>query len=216
MPPLDKSACSLLRDDDLVDRYNAVQEILERAAKELPRFEQREVVADARDELAKLAVTMTKKRFKVGFIGPSQIGKSKTVINLLGVANKDGPTPPGSGGATTAVPSRTSHRPPADGVENTISLHYFSKPEFLQRVKDICAIVGIRFDENLQEVRKATLAKQEEDPHSKAADMTVLLNLIEAATQFPDALHEAGLVEKGTWADRADYMCHPHPPRPTR
>lgn len=212
MPRLDPAQCSLLRDERLVERYNAVHDLLEEAAKQLPRFGEREVVGQVRGELARLAVTMTKKRFSIGFIGPSQVGKSATVCNLLSVDEENAPTPQGSSGPTTSVPTRTVSTPPAAGAENKIALRYFSKSEFLERVRDICDLVKIRFDEDLRQVHEAARMKRAEDPHFKAADLDVLLKLVNAAIAFPDVLHKEGLVEQGVWKDRRIYATHQDTP----
>lgn len=212
MPTLDPSRCKLLRDDRLVDRYNAVHDVLEEAARELPRFGERAVVAEARSDLDRLAETMTKERFQIGFIGPSQIGKSATVRNLLRVSSEDAPTPEGSGGPTTSVPTRTIPRPPGSTTQHKVWLHYYSKAEFTKRVADICDLVKIRFDEDLRQVREAAAAKQREDPHYKAADIEVLLKLLDAAINFDGMLKEPGEVQEGIWSDRRLYVTHQNTP----
>ena len=212
MPRLDPARCTLLRDEPLVGRYNAVVDVLDEVTRELPKFADRESVAEVRGELSRLADVMTKKRFFIGFIGPSQVGKSATVCNLLSVDEENAPTPQGSSGPTTSVPTRTVPKPPAPGVENTISLHYFSKDEFFERVRDICDLVKIRFDKDLTQVREAAVVKQQENPHFKAADMEVLLKLIDAALAFPEVLEEQGRVEQGVWKDRRIYATHQNTP----
>ena len=212
MPRLDPARCTLLRDEQLVGRYNAVNDVLDEATRELPRFADREVVAEVRGELSRLADVMTKKRFFIGFIGPSQVGKSATVCNLLSVDEENAPTPQGSSGPTTSVPTRTVPKPPGPGVENSISLHYFSKAEFLKRVCAICDLVKIRFDEDLSQIREAAVLKQQENPHFKAADMEVLLKLIDAALAFTEVLEKEGRVEQGVWKDRRIYATHQNTP----
>jgi hypothetical protein len=207
-PQLDPADCPLLRESGLVERYNAVRNLLEQAAGELPRFAQREAVLEAREELAKLAGKLAKQRFFIGFIGPSQVGKSATVCNLLAVDEENAPTPQGSGGPTTSVPTRTVPIPPAEGATNTVTLHYFSKVEFLERIRDICDLVKVRFDEDLPQIREAATAKQAQDPHFKAADIEVLLKLLDAAIAHPGILSQDGRVEKGIWKDRRQYATH--------
>lgn len=214
MPPLDPASCALLRDDRLVARYNAVHDLLEQAAKALPRFGEREVVVELRGELARVAEMMQKKRFAIGFIGPSQAGKSATVSNLLSVSGDDAPTAQGSSGPTTSVPTRTVPTPPGAGVENTITLHYFSRAQFQERVRDICDLVKIRFDDDLQRIREAALEKRRDDPYTRAGDIDVLVKLIDAALAFPEMLTEAGRDEKGLWKDRRLYTTHQNKPSP--
>ncbi len=212
-PRLKQADCTLLRDEQLVDRYNSVYRVLNDATRELPKFRDREVVAEARTELEQLALVLQKKRFFIGFIGPSQIGKSATVCNLLSVDEQNAPTPQGSGGPTTSVPTRTIPKPPAPGAENTVSLHYFTKAEFLARVRDICDLVKIRFDDtDLRQVRDAAKAKQQDEPHFKAADMEVLVRLLDAALAFPAVLEKNGEPVKGVWKERRIYATHQNTP----
>ncbi|MFM8537661.1 MAG: hypothetical protein ACKOES_06280, partial [Planctomycetaceae bacterium] len=212
MPRVDPADCLLLRDERLVSRFNAVHDVLENAARDLPRFASRQVVADVRIEMDEIARKLTKKRFCIGFIGPSQVGKSATVCNLLSVSEENAPTPQGSSGPTTSVPTRTVPPPPAPNAVNAVALHYFSRPEFLERVRDICDLVKIRFDEDLPQVREAALAKRQEDPHFKAADVAVLVKLLDAAIAFPEVIEPAGLVEPGVWQDRRLYATHQNTP----
>ena len=212
MPRLDPARCTLLRDEHLVGRYNALNDVLDEATRELPRFADREVVTEVRGILSRLADVLTKKRFFIGFIGPSQVGKSATVCNLLSVDEENAPTPQGSSGPTTSVPTRTVPKPPAPGAENSISLHYFSEAEFLTRVRDICDLVKIRSDDGLPQIREAAVLKQQENPHFKAADMEVLLKLIDAALAFPEVLEKEGRVEQGVWKDRRLYATHQNTP----
>ena len=103
MGRLTQESCKLLQDERLVDRFNEVDQILTEATAKLPRFAERDVVGRVREELSKLAVEMTRQRFSIGFIGPSQAGKSTTVGNLLSVSKDECPAPQGSGGPTTSV-----------------------------------------------------------------------------------------------------------------
>ncbi len=208
MPRLDQAECSLLRDERLVDRFNAVHTVLDEAVKELPKFGEREVVADVRTQLAQLAGTMARKRFAIGFIGPSQVGKSMTVSNLLSVPEKDAPSPQGSSGPTTSVPTRLIPRPPGAGAENGLTLCYFSRSEFRVRVRDICNLVKIQFDDDLRRLREAVRTQQQEQPHFKAADNLVLLRLLDAAIEFPSMLAETGREEAGDYAQRRKFATH--------
>jgi hypothetical protein len=212
MPRVNPADCTLLRDDRLVGRFNEVHALLEKATAELSGFAARQVVADVRAEMDQLAVKLTKKRFCIGFIGPSQVGKSATVCNLLSVDEENAPTPQGSSGPTTSVPTRTVPVPLAAGATNSISLQYFSRAEFLERVRDICDLVKIRFDEDLRQIRDAARAKHEEDPHFKAADIDVLIRLLDAAIAFPEVLEDAGRTEEGVWKDRRRYATHQSTP----
>lgn len=132
MPQLNHESCRLLQAEELVDRFNAVDQVLEEATQKLPRFAEREVIAKVRANLGELAEAMTKKRFSIGFIGPSQAGKSTTVGNLLSVSKDECPAPEGSGGPTTSVPTRLVPVAEPDsrckgGERHLIELQYMTK-----------------------------------------------------------------------------------------
>jgi len=208
VPRLDSAACKLLKNERLVERFNAIDRVLEEAMKELPRFGERQIVTEVGRDLDRLAETMQKDRFSIGFIGPSQVGKSMTVSNLLSVRERDAPSPQGGGGPTTSVPTRLVPRPPAEGVTNGLTLCYFSKEEFRRRVHDICGLVNVQFDDDLRRLRESVQRQQEEHPHFKAADHLVLLGLVDAAIKFPEYLCETSREEEGDYAQRRKYATH--------
>jgi len=210
-------ACQLLQDDKLVDRFNAVAEILSEASGKLPRFAEREVVAGVKLGLAALADTMTRKRFSIGFIGPSQAGKSTTVGNLLSVSKDECPAPQGSGGPTTSVPTRLvpCAEPAAQcqpGERHLIELQYMTKGQFRDRVRDLCRICKLPYDDNVRSLLDAAQKQTAEQPHFKAPDHGVLIGLLRAAIEFPDVLHDVAKVEIGQFSKRRDYATHQEKP----
>jgi hypothetical protein len=217
MAMLTHEACRLLRDEALVDRFNAVDDILNEALEKLPRFAEREVVARVKDDLAALAATMTRKRFSIGFIGPSQAGKSTTVGNLLSVSKDECPAPQGSGGPTTSVPTRlvpcAAPAPQCQpGERHLIELQFMNKAEFRARVRDLCRICKLPYDDNVRALVEAAQAQTAEQPHFKAPDHGVLIGLLRAAIEFPDVLQEGGKVELGQFSKRRDYATHQEKP----
>jgi hypothetical protein len=219
MKSLDHESCQLLQDDALVDRFNAVAEILAEAVDKLPRFAEREVVARVAADLAALASTMTRKRFSIGFIGPSQAGKSTTVGNLLSVSKDECPAPQGSGGPTTSVPTRLvpCAQPAAQcqpGERHLIELQYMTKLEFRERVQDLCKICKLTYDDNMRSLLEAAQRQTAEQPHFKAPDHGVLIGLLKAAIEFTDVLQEVTKVEIGQFSKRRDYATHQE--KPTR
>lgn len=217
MATLTHEACRLLQDDKLVDRFNAVAEILSEASGKLPRFAEREVVAGVKLDLAALADTMTRKRFSIGFIGPSQAGKSTTVGNLLSVSKDECPAPQGSGGPTTSVPTRLvpCAEPAAQcqpGERHLIELQYMTKGQFRDRVRDLCRICKLPYDDNVRSLLEAAQKQTAEQPHFKAPDHGVLIGLLRAAIEFPDVLHDVAKVEIGQFSKRRDYATHQEKP----
>ncbi|MFM7108360.1 MAG: dynamin family protein [Planctomycetaceae bacterium] len=217
MPKLTHEACRLLQDDRLVDRFNDVDQILEEAAAKLPRFAERDVIARVKQELADLADSMTRKRFSIGFIGPSQAGKSTTVGNLLSVSKDECPAPQGSGGPTTSVPTRLvpvaePHPQCKSGERHLIELQYMTKAQFRDRVKDICRLCKLPYDDSPRALLEAAQKQTAEQPHFKAPDHGVLIGLLKAAIEFPDVIQETPKVEVGDFAKRRDYATHQEKP----
>jgi len=213
MPQLNHAECRLLQADDLVDRFNAVDQILEDSIRHLPRFAEREVVAKVRANLNELAERMARKRFSIGFIGPSQAGKSTTVGNLLSVSKDECPAPQGSGGPTTSVPTRLVPMPAPDprckpGERHLIELQYMTRAEFRDRVRDICRLCKLAFEDNVRGLLESASRQTAEQPHFKAPDHAVLIGLLQAALEFPDVIQETPRIEVGDFAKRRDYATH--------
>lgn len=213
MPQLNHESCRLLQAEDLVDRFNAVDQVLEEATQKLPRFAERDVIARVKANLGELAEAMTKKRFSIGFIGPSQAGKSTTVGNLLSVSKDECPAPQGSGGPTTSVPTRLVPVAEPDprckgGERHLIELQYMTKAQFRDRIRDICRLCKLEYDDNVRALLEATRQQTAEQPHFKAPDHGVLIGLLQAALEFPDVIQETPKVEVGDFARRRDYATH--------
>lgn len=217
MAQLTHEQCRLLKDDGLVDRFNSIDEILTEAIATLPAFGQRELVAKIRSDLEIVAERMTRERFSIGFIGPSQAGKSTTVGNLLSVSKDECPAPQGAGGPTTSVPTRLIPCPEPSprckpGERHAIRLQFMTKQEFRDRLADICKLVGIDYEPNHPRLAELVAAQHAEQPHHKAADHRVLLTLLEAGKRFPQVLQETSLFEDGDYSKRRDYATHQDKP----
>lgn len=213
MARLEQSTCRLLRDEALVDKFNAIDQILSEAITRLPRFAQRDAVTQVQNRLSQLAMRMTRPRFSIGFIGPSQAGKSTTVGNLLSVSKDECPAPQGSGGPTTSVPTRLipcrepSPRCPP-GERHAIELQYMTTAEFRARVEDICKLLTLEFVGNLKGLLEAAEKQTAEKPHFKAADHRVLIGLLKAARDNPGVIQDTPLVEAGVYSKRREYATH--------
>jgi hypothetical protein len=217
MTRLDYSDCKLLQDDALVDRFNKVDQVFAEALDVLPRFGQREAVGKIKAELSRLAAVMVRPRFTIGFIGPSQAGKSTTVGNLLAVSKDESPAPQGTGGPTTSVPTRLipcrePHASCAAGERHGIELKFLTRKQFQERVSDICSILKLTYDENVRRLLEATRAQHAEQPHFMAADHRVLIGLLEAALEFSDVIQDTATIEVGIYSKRRDYATHQDKP----
>lgn len=217
MPQLSLDACRLLQAEALVERYNAVDTVLAEATQKLPRFAERDVIAKVKANLGELAETMTRERFSIGFIGPSQAGKSTTVGNLLSVSKDECPAPQGSGGPTTSVPTRlvpvAEPDPRCKGSDrHLIELQYMTKAEFRDRIRDICRLCKLEYDDNVRSLLEAAQRQTAEQPHFKAPDHGVLVGLLQATLEFPDVIQETPRVEVGDFSRRRDYTTHQEKP----
>lgn len=217
MTKLDYNDCNLLQDDHLVDRFNKIDQIFSDAVATLPRFSHRDVVGRVKNELSRLAAVMVRPRFTIGFIGPSQAGKSTTVGNLLAVSKDESPAPQGTGGPTTSVPTRLiPRREPLpscpEGERHGIELKFLTQKQFQDRVSDICSILKLTYDEDTRRLLEAARAQHGEQPHFMAADHRVLIGLLEAAREFPDVIQETAKVEAGVYSKRRDYATHQDKP----
>lgn len=217
MARLEHSDCKLLQDDALVDTFNKVDQVFNAALDGLPRFAQRETAGKVKAELSRLAKVMVKPRFTIGFIGPSQAGKSTTVGNLLAVSKDESPAPQGTGGPTTSVPTRLIPRreplpscPP--GERHGIKLKFLTKKEFQKRVTEICQILELSYDDNIRRLLETVRAQHLSQPHFKAADHRVLIGLLEAALEFSDVIQDTAKIEAGVYSKRRDYATHQDKP----
>src|SRR5262245_56958656 len=106
---LNLTECPLLRDTaaakaaDLVAQYNAlVQQLAELAAGQFSYLANRPDVADIIDDVKRVRDTLVRPRYRVGFLGTSQAGKSTTFNNVLREEIAQG----GIGDATTSTITR--------------------------------------------------------------------------------------------------------------
>jgi hypothetical protein len=217
MAQLNPESCRLLQAEELVERFNAVDRILEEAVARLPRFAERDVIAKVKVRLGEVAETMTRRRFSIGFIGPSQAGKSTTVGNLLSVSKDECPAPQGSGGPTTSVPTRLVPVAGPDprckpGERHLIELQYMTKAQFRDRIRDICRLCKLEHDDNVRSLLEAARRQTAEQPHFKAPDHGVLIGLLQAAIEFPDVIQETARVEVGDFSRRREYATHQEKP----
>ncbi|MCY2991301.1 MAG: hypothetical protein NTY19_26015 [Planctomycetota bacterium] len=164
----------------------------------------------ARFEL--LRAEVTKKTYRVGFIGRSQVGKSTTVNNVLGVRRDDVPGPPSTGGvgvAATSTPTKVHRVEP--GQPATCSLRFRSSKEHREWRDALCIHVGVdpeNSDAALIAKLNALLA-QPCDSVTTTHFRRYLLRFLSSALKFGDSLvKEEPLTELGDYEKRAHYTNH--------
>src|SRR5947207_1143289 len=101
--------CKLLyQNTELIRHFNQVAGVFNKLEQVSPALlREREEIRRLADDLKAVQGKLTRKKYLVGFIGESGIGKSTAFNNVLDdVAIKDKPALSGGGGATTAAVMR--------------------------------------------------------------------------------------------------------------
>jgi hypothetical protein len=220
VPTLDESQCVYMRPED-VQRYNRIVEFFRESSQPLQQQVQQEVTSELASRLAKVAKTMQIDRIRIGFVGPSQVGKSYTVANFLGVAKRDSPTPEGGrGNATTSAPTRIRRAAPGlNGDDPRITLHYMTRDEFRARVSKILENIDLSesrptfqddYRKMLAEVSatKASIKPGDLDTHR------YLVRLIQSAINHANLLASspaARVTELGDYQQRRTYVADEKP-----
>jgi uncharacterized protein (UPF0248 family) len=166
---LDAAQCHLA-DPNLVAHFNALARLCRRIERERPR-----VFAEIQqplDELAKARKLLERTHYQVGFIGRSQIGKSETFNNVLGINKRDlgedkfrqmAPAAIGGGRAKTAAITRLRA---AD--RNHVAVQYLSEAQHRERVDTLLKelrILDLKIDDSrltVEENRKQILDRLEQ------------------------------------------------------
>lgn len=135
--------CPLLRDtpelraSDLIDQFNSlVRRVKDLDTSKLAYLTTRPDVAAIISELDRVRGQLTRPRYRVGFLGTSQAGKSTTFNNVL----QESIAQSGIGDATTSLITRT-HRIPSGG--NTLTLRYLTLEQYQDRRDRLCKALFI-------------------------------------------------------------------------
>lgn len=132
--PLAAEQCPILKRDRYAAQlgpvlavFNSAAAAAKKLADKYPHALQSPEVVDALDRLAAARATLTTPRFKVGFLGPFQCGKSTILNNLLG----QDISAVGVGRACTSVVTRLIVKP--GQKPPTLALEYFSVDGYYKR-----------------------------------------------------------------------------------
>lgn len=135
--------CPLLRDTgaikaaDLVEQFNGVvRQLTELSAGQFAYLLNRPDVEGIIDDLKRVRDQLTRPRYRVGFLGTSQAGKSTTFNNVLREEIAQG----GIGDATTSVITRFRR---IDGMENRFTLRYLTQEVYADRREKLCKAIHI-------------------------------------------------------------------------
>jgi hypothetical protein len=219
MPPLASltdlapGQCPLLP-GHLVANYNILVNALRTVRANVPRLA---AVADTiADDLGKVRIRLMRDHFHVGFLGSTQVGKSTTFNNILGVADdKDRcVSEQGNGSSTTSVITRLHAKSePADEVE----LHYTTEQRFLYKRAQMCKAIGLDPEdpkltdavilERLPEIEKKVKLGEKD---AKTEDPRYLRRLLLSVGASRRLLGSPP--QPGEFARRFEYTTHSGPP----
>ena len=217
--------CRLLQKPDLVERYQRLRKVLEtiERSESLGVFANGPAFAGACEELDKLAVRMSRDRYRIGFLGLSQAGKSTSVGCVVGaIEDADNPAPPGGNArAATAVatrirPVRLPHQDCPQNQKHHIELLFLTATQFIDRLRDIFAVLGLPFDDanNSDAWLEQLSAHEKENPLEDVDDRNTAIRLIHAKKRFGDrviAIGDEPVTQQGSFdlKARQSYVIHP-------
>jgi hypothetical protein len=217
--------CKLLQNDALVERYQRLRKVLETIARSdsLGVFAKRTAFAAACETLDELAVRMSRDRYRIGFLGLSQAGKSTSVGCVVGaIEDEDNPAPPGGNArAATAVatrirPVRLPHQDCPQNQRHHIELFFLTATQFIDRLRDIFAVLGLPFDDakNPGVWLDQLSAHEKENPLEDVDDRNTAIRLIHAKQKFSDRVIATGaepVARQGSFdlKARTEYVIHP-------
>lgn len=161
--PLQADDCSLLRKygDRIVPVLAVFNRAVETANKLKTHFPRELEKPDGAEILARLVTLrgeLTAQRYKVGFLGPFQCGKSTILNNLLGLKISG----EGRGQACTSVVTRLLVDRGAN--EPSLSLRYFADEEYHNRRNTLCDWLGLKNVAGLPEQQVIERVKNHETP----------------------------------------------------
>jgi hypothetical protein len=133
---------------NLVSMYNRVNQLAEIAGE----FSSLPQVAECLGRVRLIHGQLTRKRFRVGLMGPFQMGKSTAFNSVIGAEDpSDQPSSEGAGSATTAVITRLFPEPlpnPPSDTKRKIYARYLSqsqveeKLQYLRRMTNLSKVEG--------------------------------------------------------------------------
>ncbi len=129
----------------VLEVYNRAVKVHNKLAGQFPDVLEQPELAEPLNRLAKAREELVTPRFKVGFLGRYQGGKSTMLNNLLG-AEISGT---GAGEATTSVITRLIVG--EQGVDPTLTLRYFTADEYTKRRNTLCEWLRIANPEGTSE-----------------------------------------------------------------
>jgi hypothetical protein len=220
IPPVQDSDCKLLDAPNVVAQYVAVRQVLQSLSDQLPAYLEREDLKEVCVALEKLHGRITQDRFRIGFIGVSQAGKSTTAGYVLGATgDNDNPAPPGGDAkAATAIATRiipVSKKPDGclPGEEHRVELVFMTTRQLRDRVQQFADILALDYEPNssFEDVLRKCEDRRQRNPHDGIEDCDAAIRLLTAATAYPANIKPAPVIKQGSFdlEERRKYVIHP-------
>lgn len=141
--PLTAADCPLLRDtptlkvSELTEQFNElVKQTEELSRGEFSYLLNRQDIQGVIEDIQRVRGQLTRPRYRVGFLGTSQAGKSTTFNNVL----QEVIAQSGIGDATTSVITRFRR---IDGEKNRFTLRYMTEEQYKDRREKLCKALHI-------------------------------------------------------------------------
>lgn len=217
--PLRPEDCPLLNSEDtriqtLLGSFNAAAQQLALLPETFGReFEADEAFVEFERRLAGVRKSLAKTYYRIGFIGPTQSGKSTTVNYVLdSLSPVDQPCKEGTGDNTTSTVSRLRLG------RRKLDLLYMSRPQFNEKRKQLCLMSGLdqdlsneallaRIPSRLEEIKSGAETVLDSGQAILEQDVVLLRRLLEAAREEGGKIGaDHGKTLSVPYADRSRYL----------
>jgi hypothetical protein len=199
--------------------FNGVRRQLLRLEQELPALHDQEGLREIRAGLRAVRGKMTRRTYLVGYCGPSQIGKTTALSNVLGVSEAEAPGKSGSSKATSCAILRLH---PVTQGRHRLALHYMTSEQFQQLRDRLVAAAGFHgnFDDDELRTRMIPARRKEIDEgkvQGKDNDLNMLQRLLESRHLHGGKLQKPALeVANLPYEQRTEYINHGPEKEPAR
>lgn len=140
--PLTIEQCPLLSGaPELIELFNRWEAQTLKAQSVVPTLWNDPRLEKLREQHKLVESLLTRRFYRVGFLGRSQVGKSSTSNNVLEAPPKDGPCGEGAGVAATSAVTRIHGVPPDSPA--TCLLRFMNRREFQHRRRDLCDVLRL-------------------------------------------------------------------------